>query len=218
MMEERQWGHWTFGLFWILANIVGWTLFVGFAFAAGWLVWTLYEQGGYPRLLNSEEVRVLLAFAVAGSGWGSILGWLQQLVLKRRLRLEGNRWIWATLIGVVLYALFDVLISLSLMAVPFHRASYNLLHGLVAVTPPLALGVAQWYVLRRSLARAGWWVLAVVLGLWLPGVVFSALASGSNTRVSMLSSPFLEGAAYGVATFIVLAVLPQETADAGLAD
>jgi hypothetical protein len=34
----------------------------------------------------------------------------------------------------------------------------------------------------------------------------------------MLTSPFLEGAAYGVATFLVLAVLPQETADAGLAD
>ena len=161
---------------------------------------------------------MLLAFVVAGSGWGSILGWLQQLVLKRRFRLEGNRWIWATLIGVVLYALFDVLISLSLMAVPFHRASYNLLHGLVAVVPPLALGVAQWYVLRRSLARAGWWVLAVVLGLWLPGVAFSALASGPGTGVSMLTSPFLEGAAYGVATFIVLAVLPWETAEAGLAD
>jgi hypothetical protein len=218
MTEGRESRARSFGLFWILANIVGWALFVGFAFAAGWLVWALYEQGGYPRLLHSEETRVLLAFVVAGSGWGSILGWLQQLVLKRRLRLEGNRWIWATLIGVVLYTLFDVVLSLLLMAVPFHRSSYSLLHGLVAVVPPLALGVAQWYMLRRSLARAGWWVLAVVLGLWLPGIAFSLLASGPSPRVSMLTSPFVEGAAYGVATLVVLAVLPQETADAGLAD
>ena len=35
------------------------------------------------------------------------------------------------------------------------------------VVLPGSIGTAQWLVLRRRLSRAGWWVLATIIGFWL---------------------------------------------------
>jgi hypothetical protein len=210
-MADRQLGKWTFGLVWILLNVLGWALFLGFGMAAGWLVWTLYEQGGYPRLLHNEVIRDFLTLFIVGFCWGALLGWLQQIVLKRRFGLEGSAWAWATMIGGVLSVVIPGLSSILLLVLPYSRASYYVLSVLVASIPPMALGLAQWVVLRRYFARAGWWVAAVVVALWIVPVLFSTFSSGHITLVYMIILRGSEGVAYGLATFAVLSVLPRQT-------
>lgn len=212
-MADRQPGKWTFGLLWTVANILGWGLWIGLGMAAGWLVWTLYEQGGYPRLLHNEVARGFLTLMIAGLCWGAVLGGLQQFVLKRRFRLEGSQWVWATITGIVLHVLIQSLSSLLLTVVPYSMSSHRVLDALVSWVPPLALGMAQWVVLRRHWARSGWWVGAVVLALWLPSIAFLAFQSGPTTLSDMLFPSTVQGFAYGLATFAVLSVITVKSSE-----
>ena len=49
-----------------------------------------------------------------------------------------------------------------------------------------AVGLAQWLVLRQQLARAGWWVLASILGLALFGVAGDAAYDISGEAVAVV--------------------------------
>ena len=54
--------------------------------------------------------------------------------------------------------------------------------GLGFVFPPLQ-PLAQWLVLRRHISRAGWWVLATILGMAVGGVV--GIATGVSRQVAL---------------------------------
>ncbi len=54
--------------------------------------------------------------------------------------------------------------------------------GLGFVFPPLQ-PLAQWLVLRRHISRAGWWVLATILGMAVGGAV--GMATGVSRQVSL---------------------------------
>jgi len=210
MSAEKQHGKWPFGLSWILANTAGWGLYLVVGWAAGWLLWELYEAGDF-RLLANEETRMFLTLATLGFCWGAIVGWLQQFVLTRRFRLEGSKWAWATLIGIVLYTILQGLASVVSALLSYSIFSSYIIDGIGAFAAPLALGIVQWYVLRRYFARSGWWVAATTFALWLGHIAIWILPAGGRTFVSsFIISLLLGGFFYGVATWIVLVVISRQ--------
>ena len=210
MSAERRYGKWPFGLSWILANTAGWGLYFVVGWAAGWLVWELYEAGDY-RLLASEVTRTLLTLAIVAVCWGAILGWIQQFVLTRRSQLEGSTWLWATLIGIALHATLQNVGSFVAALFAYSFSSLYIISGIAAFAAPLALGIAQWYVLRRYFARSGWWIAATTLAPWLGHIVLRILPAGGRTYMaSAIISLLVHGFFYSVATWAVLVVISRQ--------
>ena len=79
-----------------------------------------------------------------------------------------------------------------------------------AFLPPVAfgavlwmvIGLAQWLVLRLSVPRAGWWVLASTVGGVLFAMVERAISSGMGGSPSAEAAPYgaITGACYGAVT------------------
>ncbi|MFJ2837762.1 hypothetical protein ACIO52_20610 [Nocardia sp. NPDC087230] len=148
---------------WIAFVTVG--EFLGFSLPA--IVATaLWERGGWPATT---------ALLAAGLGEGIVLGWFQARALRPALpELPGRAWIAATALGAA--------IAWSVAMVPVGTDGFRgwptaaaipvlCAGGAVVVS---AIGVAQWSVLRRYLARAGWWIGATALS-WAAGLVAFAL-------------------------------------------
>ena len=154
MSVDKQQGQRPFGLRWIVLNTVGWSLFILLGFAASWLVWELWERGGV-RLLSNAEVRLLVSVTLVAVCWGAIVGWLQRTVLALRFELEGNRWVWATVVGLTLYILLIAMTDWLSSALSSSLVSFTVLYIISALIPPCALGIAPWVVLRGYIARSG---------------------------------------------------------------
>ena len=129
--------------------------------------------GAVGETLGLDEA---VGLAVAGAS----LGVAQWLVLRRQLS-RAAWWVLASIVGGALYG-------------GAGRAVYGAVFGVVgvalgtAVGKPIGLivfaavfgasvGVAQWLYLRRKVSRAGWWVLATVVGS------IAALAVGVSVGV-----------------------------------
>jgi hypothetical protein len=133
-----------FWLRWVLASFLG--------FAVGGVV------GGFAMFAFDDELW-MAGFALFGAIFGATGGAMQWLVLRRYVAYTGG-WALATAVGYTLAGITTTLIfSLPSSAVA--------VAGLVAfaTVAGVAGGILQWLILRRKLARAGWWVLASILGL-----------------------------------------------------
>jgi hypothetical protein len=134
--------------------------------------------GAVVAVVGTQPAAALAMLVLAGTGEGAVLGWAQSRALRRDLpRLSARSWVTATAAGAALAWAIGMVPStfydtLSTLPAPVLAA--------LAVPAGLALlatiGVAQWTVLRRHVARAGVWVAANALG-WLAGlvVVFAAI-------------------------------------------
>ena len=212
MSAERLHGKWRFGLTWIVANIAGWGFYLVLVWAAAWLVWELYEAEHY-RLLASEGNRTFVALAIAAVCWGAILGWLQQFVLTRRFQLEDSKWAWATLIGIAVRVILQNAGLFVMTFLPYSFSFFRIIDGVATFAAPLALGIAQWYVLRRYFARAGWWIAATALAPWLGQIVLRILPAGDRTYMaSAIISLLVHGFFYGAATWAVLVMISRQPA------
>jgi len=63
--------------------------------------------------------------------------------------------------------------------------------AVVGAVAGLAIGIGQWLVLRRRIAHAGWWVLAIIVG-W---IVFDAVLAASGRSNPILGASGLALAA-----------------------
>ena len=126
------------GIQWVVANLAGWL--IGFALC---------------EALQSFVSTVL----VDGLVIGSAVGIAQWLVLRRWISPVGW-WVALSIIG------FGVGKALAEAALPATTTlpGYALTGAIIGVV----VGLAQWVVLRRSLASAGWWVPATSLA-WVVG-------------------------------------------------
>jgi drug/metabolite transporter (DMT)-like permease len=69
-------------------------------------------------------------------------------------------WILATLAGSLL-----VFVTMTLLTRVFETAFLNLWNGALAfATIGGLIGLSQWILLRRRISKAGWWILASILG------------------------------------------------------
>jgi hypothetical protein len=165
---------------WIAAN--------GWAEAAGLGTTLLLGRAAAPFLEREPGVAAVLSAALAAVVLGIILegvlvGAAQARVLCAALpRLSPARWISATMIGAGLAWLLGMIPStvaaLTAPAAssggastgePAAAVQYGLAALLGGVTGPV-LGLAQWQVLRRHVARAGRWIGANALA-WALGMV-----------------------------------------------
>ena len=100
------------------------------------------------------------------------------------------RWVLASVVGwgvggVVLGPVFSVV-----------EPAFGLLVGGAAVGAigGAALGVLQWLVLRRQLARAGWWIVASTIGWAVGGAAFGLVGGALAGFLQWLSAAATVGA------------------------
>lgn len=125
--------------------------------------------------LGLPDPAMAVGVTLAGSLEGAALGYAQSLVLRRHLPQVNRRaWVLASALGaVVAYSIGMLPSSIG----DFERFSPALLAAggsLLGLVFLLSMGLPQWFILRRHLPRAGWWVganaLAWPLGVLVPVV------------------------------------------------
>jgi hypothetical protein len=120
---------------------------------------------------------------VFGAVTGTIIGALQFVVLRsllqrlvsRRFAFRAGWWVLATAVGVgVTHAIGDA-------------APSPVTYAMLAVLAGAVVGILQWVVLRRLVKRAGWWVIASIVG-WFVGLIvgmFLANSAGLTTSTGL---------------------------------
>lgn len=166
---------------------------------------------GEPDTLALAAVFLLLAVAL-GTFEGTVVGWAQARVLRRRLP-ELRGWVGATVRGAVvtwvLGMLPSTLVSLT-RAKTTPRAEMSDLVQLALAVPlgmiaGTILSFPQWRVLRRSVERAGWWVPANALA-WAVGMPLVFVAAGVHPEGTPLEVGLLVAASLAAAGAAVGAV------------
>jgi len=152
---------------------------------------------------GSSLTRVMLTGAVVGGAVGGAISGLCQWLLLRPLIGKADGWIAVTIITWALgWAIWAAAMAGS-------SAPNAVLNSLALLVGGASSGLGQWLILRQSVRRAGWWVLAVALGWSVP------LSFRSTSIASM--SPYrgvLVGAVTGIALLLLCAVIggpPEHT-------
>lgn len=141
--NQNQFG-WGFWLRWVLASSLGSA--VGVAIAG--FVGSVIGEG-------------FAGMGTVGVIFGALLGGMQWLVMRKYVALTGW-WALATAVGYFLAGIATE--QWVFRQIPYSElgvqpiVSFGAVGGIVG-------GTMQWLVLRKHVARAGWWVLASIVGL-----------------------------------------------------
>ena len=185
-----------FLLRWMVASVAGWLV--------GWLV----------AWIGALSVGWIVAWAGVGIGGG--VGVAQWLVLREQVARAGW-WVVASIVGGVVGGG----VSVGLILGAFVGAG-EVMGNVVAVIlgwvlVGVGMGVAQWLVLRGRVARAGWWVVASVMG-WIVGRIAAWFGVGIvavDVILGQVAGQVAYGVVYGAITGIVLVqLLHQRAGDA----
>ncbi len=144
--EERTPAGAALWAWWAAATAAGWGL-------AGALIGATISEVGSPWQY------VFVPLSAAG----------QWLVLRRRFA-RASLWLVATAAGAAVAGLAYAVL-LALPAAIAGPPTSGLRLGLSTLVDGVALGVAQWLVLRRAVRGAGWWIPATMAPLWLFGLL-----------------------------------------------
>jgi hypothetical protein len=131
---------------WILANVVSAALGLFVGIGAGGFVVPLFLKRFVSDALLLEAAPWIIPVV-----FGATVGASQSLLLRQQVSPWG--WLWPTAIGsgVVL-----------LKGTPYGTSSIGA--GITAAVVGAAIGIAQWFILRKHGARAGWWVAVSAVG------------------------------------------------------
>ena len=188
-LDPRPW------LWWTLAAVAGWAIGEFLFRVSGELVWgALLFRGAH----------------VLGVG----VAVLQGLVLHRHLAQAGW-WILATGVAAVLGGIAVLAATADVLYITRGiEVSSVASIALSVLGSGLLVGCSQWLILRRHVARAGWWIpvsgLSLVVG-WLVGamVVEYALAPQNHPAAFDLVAGLLSAVIYGAITGYALDRLLQ---------
>lgn len=175
MRVERRRVGWVFLLQWILATASGVTV----GKYLGTLVGAFGFVAGFP-----------VALAVSGLVVGTIVGIMQRLVLRQQQVDQVERWVLVNAVGGTLgAAVAGAVISILPINIIFYVGS-----TVAGVMTGTVVGIMQWFILRRWVYRARWWVLANTIG-WTVGEVLLWAAiwamGGGRVIVSGVVTGFL---------------------------
>ena len=123
------------------------------------------------RLTRMLAVTGAVVGAVVGALGGTMVGIMQGFVLRRRIS-----WlVWWVLASIVSWAVAGSLCSAAAITVPMG----GLVAWALAGTLGGALsGIAQCFVLKRQISRAGWWALVSTLGWAAAFLLFAGAVVG----------------------------------------
>jgi hypothetical protein len=136
---------------------IAWALATTLAWVAGGMLLIGLGYGIAEAIhpLLGEQVALAIGFCIAGGLAGAATGAVQWLVL-RQFGVDTRGWIAASGIGMAISMPIAILIAVTTRPQPGILLGGPLVGGIV--------GLAQWLILRRHVAQAGWWVLASALG------------------------------------------------------
>ncbi|MCL4489083.1 MAG: hypothetical protein M1570_13280 [Chloroflexi bacterium] len=159
---------WKFGFLWVLATGVGALVGPVFAFPVNLTLVALLGVTAPVPGTPTEQAMILTADAMGASmlfvGLG--MGFAQWLLLRKYLEHSAG-WILATGIAMFLEGLFR-------WSFPPDIDS-ALIGPLTIPAGAILLAVCQWFVLRRRVPRAVWWVILCIAG-WVPTLAFALVA------------------------------------------
>jgi hypothetical protein len=161
--QSRPAASWLFVLSWTLISVISFAV-------QGWVFHypgDLYNPAtftplGFPIALYGALLRT---FAVSAATFGlllatvtgAVLTGLPQWLLLRRLLPLSAWWIAAVALGIgVTHGLVDGFAAATVFLLPF-----------IMLASGVILGVLQWQVTRRHVARAVWWIPVSALGWYL---------------------------------------------------
>ncbi len=189
-----------------MGRAIGDALFPVLAYPA-LMVAVLFIAPRQAATLDGIDLAQLAGYVTTMVGTGLIVGLAQWRVLHGRS--HRFRWWWpATSGGFVLGAFLNV---------AFRSHLWNLLGdnaiGLISLDIlGVAVGWAQWLLLRQRAARAGWWVLASALG-WQLGFLARRWSRELITSPTIQAVPDLVlGGAAGLITGVILVWLLRSSA------
>ncbi len=90
----------------------------------------------------------------------ALIGMLYWLVLRRQVRWAGQWW-FATSLGWIAGGFLAPYAAFVVLGARPPTLSFN---AVTATVGAAVVGIVQWFVLRRWVRRAGWWVLASIAG------------------------------------------------------
>lgn len=135
---------------------------------------------------------------LGGVLFGAVVGVAQWLVLRRHIPRAGW-WVLASTVGWF--------VALNVSGALDRVLDWTLWYISGAVGG-MAVGAAQWLVLRRRVARAGWWMLPTIAGgctSWYSTLMLFEI----NVFLGVVMVEFVSGALYGAITGSVLVWLLQ---------
>jgi hypothetical protein len=110
-----------------------------------------------------EPIARTATSGAAGAALGVSIGVAQWTLLRRRGAPEQARWVLASVVGGAVGGTGALVVADLMSAAVGTDFVTNLVFG--GAFLGASLGVAQWLLLRRRFARAGWWIVASTVGL-----------------------------------------------------
>jgi hypothetical protein len=180
-------------LAWFLASLIGYAL--GMVLGAS-MAYSVFDSDTFDGTMG----------VTLGIVMGTIGGFAQWVVLRDRFAGAGW-WILASALG------FAMVFSMGGTVRPNENPA--MIGIRMAIAFGLVAGVPQWIILRQKVTRAGWWVLANMLGLLVAEMGFplsiAISAATGNDNLSMLVVALVFAAGYGAVTASALVLLLSQS-------
>lgn len=197
-MESRQ-PRWRFYLGWVAVSAAS----IPIAGLLAWTIITLVEEVMGSQIEVGGRTHITEDFLFSWVFFpllGLLMGCLQYLILRRHVPRIGA-WISATVVGWTL--------SLAVVRLVFGSAGWRFDAAVMAALLGGAVALPQWWVLRRRVRHAGWWLVAGCLGWGLAGLI-----TGQTILISFeaIVAGLMPAVAAGLALWLLLDRLPRRDA------
>ena len=177
-----------------------------------WLQWVLASMLGFAA---GAAIGNAVANWIFTALCGAVGGFMQWLVLRRQIAGAGW-WVLASTLGFAIApiaALAGVMAMSQVMSLDANPMAAPILLGVLF---GILSAIMPWLVLRRQVARAGWWVPAHLLGSLVGGamgiVAFHAMALLRLYQLPWAAAGAMFGAGLGAITGITLVWLLRQPA------
>ena len=180
-----------------------------------WLAWFLASAIGYSlgailgvsaayRLFDRDPFDAVMGFTL-GEMMGATGGYFQWFVLRERIVGAGLWWL-ASALGFGL-----AMGAMEAANTGENPAMAGILLGFIFGT---ATGLLQWLILRRNAPRAGWWLLANLLGSLVGAIalpISTTVGESGNWDLAIMTFGLVFGAGHGAITGAALVWLVRQS-------